>query len=201
MFTSTSTSTDTINVFNFDAIRLPPDFEREGGVRRQLTQLRVRKPRPQEWIRVNPDPAYSARVAAIFYKEDDDSKEEIYLVANHLINDLAGEIKYMTLYLAINRQGSLFIWPCRDPNLEMKRGDTAAITRLEAAKAAMERYVRVQWRSPAYEYAFRDDSFVETPPTWPDKPFEELINLGFIKMGMFVSDLKHQIVQILRGRN
>jgi hypothetical protein len=198
---STSTSTATINVFDFDAIRLPPDFEREGGVRRQLTRLSVRKPRPQEWIRVNPDSAYSARVATIVYKESDESKEEIYLVAPQLIPDLESELTYMTLYLAINRQGSLFIWPCRDPNPELKRGDTAAITRMEAAKAAMERYVRVQWRSPAYEISFRDDSFVETEPTWPDKQFKELCELAFIKMGMFVPDLNHQVVKIIQGRN
>ena len=70
MFASTSTST--INVFDFDAIRLPPDFEREGGVRRQLTQVKVRKPRAQEWIRVNPDPAYCARVATVVYKDGDE---------------------------------------------------------------------------------------------------------------------------------
>jgi hypothetical protein len=201
MFTSTSNSTATINVFDFDAIRLPPDFEREGGVRRQLTRLSVRKPRPQEWIRVNPDPAYSARVATIVYKEGDDSKEEIYLVAPHLIRDLEPELTYTTLYLAISRQGSLFIWPCRDPNPESKRGDIAATSRIEAAQAAMQRYVRVQWRSPAYEYSFRDETIVEVEPTWPDKPFKELGDLAVTKMGMLISDLNHQVVKIIQGRN
>ena len=44
MFTSTSTSTNPIDVFNFEAIRLSPDFERQAGVRKQLTHIPVRKP-------------------------------------------------------------------------------------------------------------------------------------------------------------
>ena len=201
MFTSTSTSTSTINVFDFDAIRLPPDFEREGGVRRQLTQVRVRKPRAQEWIRVNPDPAYCARVATVVYKDGDDSREEVYLVAPAVALTLGDEITYTTLYLAISRQGSIFIWPCRDQKPEMRLGDTAATSRLEAAEAAKTRYVRVQWRSPAYEMSFRDDTIVDIEPTWPDKPFGELIELAFFKSGMFISDPNHQVIKILQGRN
>lgn len=205
MFTSTSTSTSTINVFNFDAIRLPPDFEREGGVRKQLTQVSVRKPRPQEWIRVHPDPEYQGRAALIFYKEDAESKEEIFLVDPSIAKELADEITIATLFLAINRQGAIFIWVCRDPNPKMRRGDrdgdTAATSRIDAAKAAMTRYVRVQWRSPAYEYAFRDESIVEVEPNWPDKPLKELSEIAFFKRGMYISDLNHPIIQILKGRN
>ena len=36
---------------------------------------------------------------------------EAYLVLPHLANDLAGEYRFMTLYLAVNRQGVPFIWP------------------------------------------------------------------------------------------
>jgi hypothetical protein len=200
-FTSTSTSTSTVNVFDFEAIRLPPDFEREGGVRRQLTQVSVRKPRPQEWIRVNPDPVYIERVATIFYKESAESKEEIFLVTPAVAREIEDEITLTTLYLAINRQGAIFVWPCRDPNPELRHGDKAATSRIEAAEAAMQRYIRVQWRSPAYEYSFRDASIVEIPPTWPSKPFKELIELAFFKNGMFVSDFDHPIIQNLRGRN
>ena len=202
MFTSTSTSTSTINVFDFEAIRLPPDFEREAGVRKQLTQVRVRKPRRQEWIRVHPDPAYRARVATIVLKEDEKSKEEIYLVAPRRRSGCwADEITVATLYLAINRQGDVFIWPCRDPNPEMRRGDTAATSRIEAAEAAMTRYVRVQWRSPAYEISFRDDSIVEIEPIWPDKPFSELVEIAFFKVGMYIADPNHPVIKILQGRN
>ena len=134
MFTTTSTSTEAIDVFDFEAIRIPPNFEREAGVRKQLTMVRVRKPRRQEWVRVHPDPAYHAKVATIVLKEDENSKEEIYLVAPRVAEDMADEITLTTLYLAMNRQGDVFIWPCRDPNPELRRGDTAATSRMEASR-------------------------------------------------------------------
>jgi hypothetical protein len=201
MFTSTSTSTEAIDVFDFEAIRIPPNFEREAGVRKQLTMVRVRKPRRQEWVRVHPDPAYHAKVATIVLKEDENSKEEIYLVAPRVAEDMADEITLTTLYLTMNRQGDVFIWPCRDPNPELRRGDTAATSRLEAIEAAMTRYVRVQWKSPAYEISFRDASIVETEPVWPDKPFSELIRIAFFKVGMYIDDPNHQVIKVLQGRN
>jgi hypothetical protein len=201
MFTTTSTSTEAIDVFDFEAIRIPPNFEREAGVRKQLTMVRVRKPRRQEWVRVHPDPAYHAKVATIVLKEDENSKEEIYLVAPRVAEDMADEITLTTLYLAMNRQGDVFIWPCRDPNPELRRGDTAATSRLEAIEAAMTRYVRVQWKSPAYEISFRDASIVETEPVWPDKPFSELIKLAFFRVGLYIDDPNHQVIKILQGRN
>jgi hypothetical protein len=201
MFTTTSTSTEAIDVFDFEAIRIPPNFEREAGVRKQLTMVRVRKPRRQEWVRVHPDPAYHAKVATIVLKEDENSKEEIYLVAPRVAEDMADEITLTTLYLAMNRQGDVFIWPCRDPNPELRRGDTAATSRLEAIEAAMTRYVRVQWKSPAYEISVRDASIVETEPVWPDKPFSELIKLAFFRVGLYIDDPNHQVIKILQGRN
>jgi hypothetical protein len=201
MFTTTSTSTEAIDVFDFEAIRIPPNFEREAGVRKQLTMVRVRKPRRQEWVRVHPDPAYHAKVATIVLKEDENSKEEIYLVAPRVAEDMADEITLTTLYLAMNRQGDVFIWPCRDPNPELRRGDTAATSRLEAIEAAMTRYVRVQWKSPAYEISFRDASIVETEPVWPDKPFSELIKLAFFRVGLYIDDPNHQVIKNLQGRN
>ena len=65
----------------------------------------------------------------------------------------------------------------------------------------MTRYVRVQWRSPAYEMSFRDASIVEVEPIWPDKPFSELIEIAFFKSGMFIYDPNHQVIKILQGRN
>jgi hypothetical protein len=201
MFTTTSTSTEAIDVFDFEAIRIPPNFECEAGVRKQLTMVRVRKPRRQEWVRVHPDPAYHAKVATIVLKEDENSKEEIYLVAPRVAEDMADEITLTTLYLAMNRQGDVFIWPCRDPNPELRRGDTAATSRLEAIEAAMTRYVRVQWKSPAYEISFRDASIVETEPVWPDKPFSELIKIAFFRVGLYIDDPNHQVIKNLQGRN
>ena len=129
------------------------------------------------------------------------SKEEIFLVNPALVEELDDEITYVTLYLAINRQGRPFLWLCRDPNSEHPRGDTAATSRIEAAEAAMTRYVRVQWQSPAFEHSFRDDTIVEVEPVWPDKPLGELVQIAFAKSGMYIGNLNHPVIAVLEGRN
>jgi hypothetical protein len=198
--TSTSSSTDNpINAFDFAAIRLPPDFEREAGVRKQLTLVRVRKPRRQEWVRVHPE--HHAEVATIVFKENEETKPEIYLVHPAVARELGEEITYQTLYLAINRQGEPFLWPCRKPKLESRGGDIAATSNIEAAETAITRQVRVQWRSPAYEMSFRDDSIPDIEPKWPDKPFAELVQIAFHRTGMYIADPNHQVIKILQGRN
>jgi hypothetical protein len=65
----------------------------------------------------------------------------------------------------------------------------------------MKRQVRVQWRSPAYEMSFRDDSIPDVAPSWPDKTFNELIEIAFGRTGMVISTLDHPIIKILQGRN
>ena len=199
--TFTSSSTSPIDVFNFDAIRLPPDFEREAGVRKQLTLVRVRQPRRQEWVRVHPEPTHRAKVATIVFKENEESKPEIYLVSPAVAMQLGDEITYQTLYLATNRQGEPFLWPCRQPRLESRSGDLAATSRIEAAEAAMTRYVRVQWKSPAFEMSFRDDTIVDVAPRWPDKSFGELVQIAFDRTGMMINTLDHPVIKILQGRN
>ena len=202
MSTITSTFSSTaapINIFDFEAIRLPPNFEREAGVRKQLTLVRVRKPRRQEWVRVHPE--HRAEVATIVFKETEETKPEIYLVHPAVALQLGDEITYTTLYLAINRQGEPFLWPCRRPKLESRSGDIAATSNIEAAEMAMTRQIRVQWRSPAYEMSFRDDNIPDVEPKWPDKPFGELVQIAFHRTGMYIDDPNHQVIKILQGRN
>jgi hypothetical protein len=189
-----------INPFDFEAIRLPSDFEREAGVRKQLTLLRVRRPRKQEWVRVHPDPTYRAKVATVVYKESEDSRPEIYLVHPEVATDLGEDITYQTLYLAINRQGEPFVWPCRQPRMDGSAGDLAATSAIEAAEAAMGRSVRVQWRSPAYEISFRDDNIPEVAPRWPDKTFKELASVAFERPQLYIGSADHPVVKILQGR-
>jgi hypothetical protein len=195
-----NTANTAIDVSDFAAIRLPPDFEREAGVRKQLTLVRVRGPRKQEWIRVHSD--LFARYATITYKENDESKPEVYLVMPNVARQLgADEITIATLYLACNRQGEIFIWPCRDPRPGSRAGDLAATSRIAAAEAAMKRQVRVQWRSPAFEISFRDDSIPDVEPIWPDKSLDELVEIAFGRTGLVIRDLNHPVIKILQGRN
>ena len=61
-------------------------------------------------MRVHPAPS----IARIPDHRVRDEREE-YIVTNSLVPELAGEFVTKTLFLAINRQGTLFFWPVRLP--------------------------------------------------------------------------------------
>src|SRR5262249_4646271 len=94
-------------------LRLSQDFADAVGVKKLLTMVPVRKPRPQEWFRVHPAPDYRQNVAVIHLKED----QEFFAVSGReLIKYLGPECVPVTLYTGINRQGVLFFWPIRLPD-------------------------------------------------------------------------------------
>ena len=74
--------------FDAKALRLPPAFEVNAGIRKQLTTVPVRKPHPQEWIRVNPNSAYRGNYGVIWLKEDN----EVYLLAPAMIPHYENEM-------------------------------------------------------------------------------------------------------------
>lgn len=93
--------------FDLTNLRLDQSFVESAGVKRLLTTVPVRKPNPQDFVRVHPDPAYRATLAIIELKDD----REIYLVPPSIAVDLPGEYAMTTIYTAINRQGVTFLWP------------------------------------------------------------------------------------------
>jgi hypothetical protein len=72
---------------NLDAMRLSQDFVTETRVKTLLTTVPVRKPRQQEFFRVNPDPAYQLPAAAIIELNDD---RELYFVHPTIVPEVTG---------------------------------------------------------------------------------------------------------------
>ena len=64
------------NPFNAKALRLPPAYEANAGIRKQLTTVPVRRPHGQEWMRVHPGPAVPREFGVIILKDDN----EVYLL-------------------------------------------------------------------------------------------------------------------------
>jgi hypothetical protein len=62
--------------FDLSKLRLDQSFVESAGVRKLLTTIPVRKPNPQDFVRVNPNPEYRAALAIIELKDD----REVYLV-------------------------------------------------------------------------------------------------------------------------
>jgi hypothetical protein len=120
-------------------LRLSQAFTETVGVKKLLTTIPVRKPSPQDFVRVREGSEYRENFPIIELK---DEREE-YIVTASLVPELTGEYVTKTLYLAINRQGTLFFWPVRLPSPDGKDMNWWRSGR-EAADLAMKDWVRVK---------------------------------------------------------
>ena len=186
------------NPFNVAALRLPPSFEQTAGVKKVISTVPVRKPHKQEWIRVHPGEDYRGDFAAIHLKAED----EYYLILPSMVESLRSEVTLITIYTVINKAGVVFLWPAPRPSSEGRSpGDTWHRSAHEAAAVAMKRLARVTANRDlgAYEWAFSDNPLPDNDPVWPDLPFEELLRIGFEKVGRYVKDYEHPVIKMLRG--
>ena len=106
--------------FDLANLRLDQSFVELAGVKKLLTTVPVRKPNPQSFVRVHPDTAYRSPLAVIDLKED---YHEMYLVPPPIAHELPGEFVMVTLFTAIDRQGTLFLWPVRLPTSDGRIND------------------------------------------------------------------------------
>src|SRR6516164_6505574 len=105
---TTSSAAELPDPFDLAGLRLSQNFTETTGVKKLLTTVPVRKPNPQDFVRVHPSADYRADFAMIELK---DEREEYIVRGRDLIGELAGEITPKTLFTAINRQNVVFLWP------------------------------------------------------------------------------------------
>jgi len=141
---------------------------------------------------VHPDESMRLQTAVLELKED----REVYLVEPELWSELAGELIPKVLFVTINRQNVLTLWPVRLPG-EDGRHDEWNLSALEAAQMAMKSWVRVAANMSlgAYEVS---EAVADLPePTWPDLDFQQILQVAF--KDRFITTLDHPVVRRLRG--
>lgn len=178
--------------FDLSNLRLDQSFVESAGVKKLLTTVPVRKPNPQDFVRVHPDKNYRDALALIDLKDD----REVYLLPTSIARELPGEFIMATLFTTINRQGIVHLWPVRLPSPDGRINEWHR-SAAEAAELAMTRWLRVKANMALGAY----DMFVaakEIPdPTWPDVSFQELLRIAF--KDRLVSSTNHAVVDRLRG--
>jgi hypothetical protein len=178
--------------FNLESLRLDQSFIETAGVKKLLTTVPVRRPNPQDFIRVHSDSAYRANLAVIELRDE----REMYLLTPQIAQALPGEYAMAAVFTAINRQGVVFLWPVKLPQPDGKviEWHRAAA---EAAELAMSRWVRVKANMALGAYEIFEAQGVIPDPTWPDVSFEELLRIGF--RGTLVNSFDHPLIKRLHG--
>jgi hypothetical protein len=184
---------DKPNPFNPASLRLDQSFADTVGVKKLLTTVPVRKPNRQDFVRVHPDPQYRLTPAAIIEVKED---REVYLVTPDIAQQLPGEFSVVTLYLAINRQGVLSVWPVKLPGPDGKHNEWHR-SAAEGAERAMGAWVRVTANMSLGAYEIREATGELPDPEWPAYSFEEILRVAF--RDRIVDRADHPLLQRLRG--
>jgi len=190
---TTEQQASTPDPFNPTNLRLSQSFVETAGVKKLLTTIPVRRPSPQEFVRVHPSAEYRENFPIIELK---DEREE-YIVTASLVPELIGEFVIKTLYLAINRQGTLFFWPVRLPGPDGKDMNWWKSAR-EAAVLAMKDWVRIKANMNLGAYDIFQPDGVIPDPEWPQRGFWELIKIAF--RDHLIDRIDHPVIKRLRGQ-
>ena len=191
--TMTGVSSEGLDPFNLDNLRLNQSFAETAGVKRLLTTVPVRKPSKQDFIRVHPGEDYRLDISLLELKDD----REIYAVMGNMVQELGDEAAPYTLYTAINRQGVVFLWPVRLPMPDGKQMEWHRSAR-EAAATAVNKWTRVKANMSLGAYDVTVAEAFTTEPNWPeDVPFQQLLKIGF--RDRLIDSPTHPVVKRLRG--
>jgi hypothetical protein len=180
--------------YDLSNLRLDQSFAADTvGVKKVLTTVPVRKPNRQEFVRVRSESAFRLTPAAIIEVKED---REVYLVTRDILPAVEGEYAIVTLFTAISRQGTLFLWPVKLPNSE-GRYNAWHRSGAEGAERAMEKWVRVTASMSLGAYEIFEASGELPEPNWPDYQFGEILKIAF--RDRLVDRADHPLVQRLLG--
>ena len=171
------------------ALRLDSTDTTAGAVE-ILSHLPVRKPGRHEFFRVHPDYVLDTTVFT------DKEERESYLVMPAMRAALLGEARPVLLVPAISRQNALFIWPVSLPGEDGRR-NTWTETAQEAMRLAQEHWVRLMADMGLSAYRIYRAEGQLSDPIWPDKSFEELLEIAF--NDRVIDSHDHPVVRRLRG--
>jgi hypothetical protein len=122
-------------------------------------------------------------------------KQEAYLIAPELAPELEGELKAVTLYTAVYRGGSPFIWYVTLPGPEGRTNGWTASAR-ETAQLGMTQWVRLVSDMSAGAYIATTTAVPMPEPKWPDTTFSTLLRKAFKET---IASLDHPVIRELQG--
>jgi hypothetical protein len=185
-------STNNDDRFNPENLKLSQDFGATQGAKKLITRIPVNRPNRDSWVRTYRDPGYRLDTAVLELKEEN----EIYLVAPELHEELGGEIRAVTLYTTISRQGILSLWPVTLPGSDGQWNPWHR-SAADAAERAKTEWVRLVANKSLGAY----DIYVATgnlpDPEWPDMSFRDILSTAF--GDRYIDSVDHVIVRRLRG--
>jgi hypothetical protein len=181
---------------NLENIRSSQDAIKRASAKKKILAVSVKTPGNQEWIRVHPE--YKLPIW-IFQHRDEKEKTTYYVtpdVAAQLEGTTIKGLSHAAVVLAINKMGSVFLWPLKSPT-GSARIDAWYESAIDAAKLAELNWVRVVADMTAGSYYALEATASWAEPEWPVETFNQLLRLAF-KRSM-IDSMDHPVITELSG--
>jgi len=170
---------------DIEELRVTQDFVEEAGTEKVHGTFALRKP-GKEFFRVHP--TFQWPIAVI---EVEDEKDRI--VTKTLAQRVEDEVSYRLLRLAVNKQGTPFLWPLKLS--KDGRPNDWNESAMAAANKAVTHWVRLKAGTKEYGIKVAKADYGE--PIWPELSFEEIMKIAF--KGLIISDYNDPVLRQLRG--
>jgi hypothetical protein len=152
--------------------------------------------KPKDFFRTHPNSLYRRRTEIYTHKPEGVIDEQHYIIAPAMQN-LIEEARPCTLVCVVYRDGSPRLWPIKFPR-DGERDNEAWRTARMAAKAGMERWVKLVWARRAYLTRDAQVGYAPDPDFSKLPPFNDLVKLAFGENGV-IRDTSHHIYRELFG--
>ncbi len=174
-------------------LTLPQNFQDMPGAKKLWTTISVRKPSKTEFFRVLDDDNYTAPMAIIELKEEN----ETYLIHPELYPDLGEFIAPVQVCVAMTRMGAMMIW-C--PKLPQERRNSWHDTAMHALELARSKWIcmRANMHAGCYEILEATGKLPEPEFPTEDLTFTRMIEIAF--RDFYVDNLDHPLVKRLSGQ-
>jgi hypothetical protein len=178
--------------YDLAKLRVSQDFLEQTPVKKLLTTVPIRKPGQQEWVRIHSGVDYRSTMALLELKED----REVFIVSPDLAPELQGEYHIATLFTAMTRTGTLFLWPVRVPAADGRVNEWHK-SMADAAEHAMKGWVRIKANMSlrGYDIFVPDKTFPDRE--WPNLTYQEILRIA--AKDRLILSLDHSAVRLLRG--
>lgn len=181
-----------LSVFDdLDKLRIADPATLSGDIA-HLAHITVRKPKKDEYFRVNSDPAMS--LTSLVWTDPD--LGDVYFVTPDARQIMAESGRVVSLVLCQSRQRVNFLWPV---NAGGSTGGGQGW--VESAHAAMvlakTKWIKIRGDRPSGMYQLLEAAEQSGDPEWPDLEFKELLKLGF--KDRLISSADHPVVRRLQG--
>ncbi len=176
------------------SLRLSQDYAALAATKKIITTIPITKPNRWWFCRVHREWSFEV---AILEVEDGSNRRESYVVTLDLVPELSLEIKPKVLFVAINRQGSIFLWPIKLPG-EDGGLDAWNQSVLMAAERAKTCWIRLVANMGIQAYDLHEAQGDLPEPKWPtDLNLKKILEIAF--NGRVIDSLDHPVLRRLRG--